>query len=317
MLSPELVYVANADSGPVTAYPVTASGATAPTKTMNNPENPQTVWDPWGITFDTSGNLYVQTYLSDATSFVFAPGATTPTRIFRAAGPDIDSIAVDGQGYEYVIGGESAPGVYVVAPGASGSPSNLYSVVPLREIQPDQTGFSPWPSVLAVDDRNELVVAVNRSAGNAIEVYEGGPSGSNTPLRTIAGSHTGLGSCGDLSNCSHVAIAYAPLTGQIIATVSTATGSHISVFAGNANGNAAPLRTISGSQTGLNSKVVTGVAASARNGNIYVLAKSSQFGGTASVEVFSPSASGNIAPLRTFTDASTVLADGQGIALSR
>src|SRR5580700_3435060 len=74
-----LIYVASADSGPVTAYPAAASGAVHPVRKVKNPENSKTVWDPWGVTFDSSGALYVQSFLSDATTFVFAPGAADPT----------------------------------------------------------------------------------------------------------------------------------------------------------------------------------------------------------------------------------------------
>jgi hypothetical protein len=254
--------------------------------------------------------------LSDATSFVFAPSASTPSRIFRVTGPDTDSIAVDSQGYAYVIGGEGPPVVSVAAPGASGSSANLYSVNPVRQFQTDQPFFSPWPSLLAVDNQNDLIVALNGSTSNAIEVFQGGPNGSSTPLRTIAGSLTGLGSCSGVSPCDHVAVAYSSLTGQIYAAVSTATGGHISVFSGNATGNARPLRTISGSQTGLNGNVVTGIAISQHTGDLFVLAKASQFATPASVEVFGPTASGNVAPVSSFTDASTGLVDGEGIALT-
>src|SRR5262245_8581421 len=41
-----LIYVANADSGPVTAYAPGSSGAVAPVRTVSNPQNPNTVWDP-------------------------------------------------------------------------------------------------------------------------------------------------------------------------------------------------------------------------------------------------------------------------------
>src|SRR5262249_17234681 len=126
----ELVYVANADSGPVTAYSANATRPVQPVSTVNNPQNPQTFWAPWRVTFDSASNVYVQTFLSDATSFVFGPSSPTPSRIFRVAGPDTESIAVDSQGDEYVIGGEGPPVISIAAPGASGSPSNLYSVNP-------------------------------------------------------------------------------------------------------------------------------------------------------------------------------------------
>ena len=64
--------------------------------------------------------------------------------------------------------------------------------------------------------------------------------------------------------------------------------------------------------------LITGIAGSQVDGSIYVLAKSSAFGASsATVLVFDRMASGNAAPRRSFTDASTGLRDGMGIALSR
>src|SRR5262245_454842 len=66
----ELVFVANAGSGPVTAYPALSSGAVSPAISIPNPNLPDTYWDPWGVAFDAQQSLYVQSFLSNATSFV-------------------------------------------------------------------------------------------------------------------------------------------------------------------------------------------------------------------------------------------------------
>jgi hypothetical protein len=62
----------------------------------------------------------VQSFLSDATTFVFAPGATSPTRMFTGLGPDVATVAVDPSGYEYVIGGEGPPAIAVEPRRANG-----------------------------------------------------------------------------------------------------------------------------------------------------------------------------------------------------
>ena len=315
--SREVVYVANADSGPVTVYSATSSGSAPPVRTIDNPNLSGTYWDPWTVTVDSSANVYVQTFLSDATTFVFAPGSSgPPARVFRVTGPDSQSIAVDAHGYEYVMGGEGTPQISVAAPGASGNPANLYSVSPVRQFTTDQSGFNPWPSTLAVASDGDVIAAVAHSSGNAIEVYQGGASGSAGPIRTISGPNTGLGSCAGFGNCDHVSVTYSAFTGRIYAAVSTASGTHISVFAGNASGNVAPIRTIAGSRTGLTGEVITGIADSQVTGDIYVMVKAAQFSGPAAVEVFGRLSNGNVSPLRSFTDSSSNFQDAEGIAVA-
>jgi hypothetical protein len=156
-----------------------------------------------------------------------------------------------------------------------------------------------------------------RQTSNAIEVYQGGASGSPVPIRTISGSHTGLGSCTSFDTCDHLSITYSAFTGRIYVAVSaTSGGTHISVFAGDAAGDASPLRTIAGSSTGLAGKVITGIADSQTTGDIYVMVKATQFGGPAAVEVFGRLSHGNVPALRSFTDSSSDFQDAEGIAVA-
>jgi len=90
---------------------------------------------------------------------------------------------------------------------------------------------------------------------------------------------------------------------------------HIGVFAGSASGDQAPLRTIQGSATGLDGQVITGIAVSWGTGEVYAMVKSAEFGGAGQIAVFSGAASGNVAPLRTFTDAHNAFAQAMGIAI--
>jgi hypothetical protein len=312
----ELVFVANADSGPVTAYSAQSSGTVTATRTVSNPNDPNTVWDPWGVTFDAAKQLYVQTFLSDATTFVFAAGAgpaTPPSRIFKADGPDNRAVAVDGNGFEYVAGGEGGAEIAVEPPGASGQPGNLYQVPPVRTIALDE-GFNPWPGMLTVDPSNEILAAVVRPQGNAIEIFSGGASGGATPVRVISGPNTGLGAC-TATRCDQLAITFSPFTGRIYAAVSAGTQTRISVFAGNASGNAAPIRTILGAATGLSGRVITGITGSQVDGTIYAMVKTSQFG-TGQINAYGRLATGNAAPLRTFTDATSGFADAAAIAIT-
>jgi hypothetical protein len=314
-----LVYVASADSGPVAAYNATATGAVLPRLAIQNPDLANTVWDPWGVTFDARGNLYVQTFLSDATSFVFAQNATgnaPPVRVFRGGGPDTRSIAVDSNGFEYIATGEGASDVLVLAPGASGAPADLYSVNPVNSFQADETAFHPWPSLLAVDGQDDLVAAVVRSSGNAVEFFLPGDAGSAPAFRTITGPTTGLGSCPG-GTCDQLALTFSALTNRVYAGVSSgASEAHVSAFAQGASGDAAPLQTIQGAVTGLDGKVVTGIAVSPCTGDIYTMVKGAEFSSPGSVLVFDRLAQGNVAPKRAFTDATSGFADAEGIALT-
>ncbi len=311
-----LVYVANADSGPVTAYSAAATGAVDPVLTLDNPNLGNTSWDPWTVAVDSSAHVYVQTFISDATTFVFAPGSSgPPKRVFRVAGPDSQSIAVDEHGYEYVMGGEGSPRVSVAQPKADGTPSDEYGVSPVRQFSTAQDGFEPWASTLSVDKHGELIAAVTKTSGNEIEMFQGGATGSSQPVRVIAGPNTGLGACTGYQTCEHVSVASSPSTGRIYVAVSTPSTTHISVFASGANGDATPLRTIEGSATGLRGNVVTGIAESQKSGKVFVMVKATQFGGSAAVEVFGRHANGNVAPLGSFTDRSTGFRDGEGIAV--
>jgi hypothetical protein len=168
---------------------------------------------------------------------------------------------------------------------------------------------------LAVDPKGNLVVAAVSPQGNAVEVFKGGASGSNTPIRTLSGTATDLGTCTGFDMCDHLAVATSPSTGDLYVAVTVSSGARIEEFAPSFNGDVAPARTIMGTQTGLVGEVVTGLAVSPKSRDIYAMVKSSQFSGRGSVEVFSPHANGNVAPRRTFTDTTNGFADAQGIAV--
>jgi hypothetical protein len=263
---------------------------------------------------------------------VFPRGAhdnTQPSRIFAGAGqsPDNSSIAVDGKGFEYILGTFSGTSLAVYAPGASGTPATpgfSWLVQPVRTLTLDGT-FNPWPQQLTADSNNEVLAAVGRFdpvtflPDNAIEVFAGGANGGASPVRVISGPDTGL-------NCApcKVSITSSPFNGRIYAAVSDLSGAttRILVFAGNASGDARPIRTIEGAATGLAGSAITGIAVSPFDGTIYAMAKpSSPLGdpllSTGRIDVFAGWSNGNVPPLRSFTDAATDFADAAGIAITR
>lgn len=175
------------------------------------------------------------------------------------------------------------------------------------------------------DSNNEVLAAVGRFdpvtflPDNAIEVFAGGTNGGASPVRVISGPDTGL-------NCStcKISITSSPFTGRIYAAVSDLAGAttRILVFAGNASGDARPMQTIEGAATGLAGLAITGIAVSQCDGTIYAMAKSSStlddpLLNTGRIYAFARWASGNVQPLRSFTDATTGFADSAGIAITR
>jgi hypothetical protein len=305
-----LVYVAN-PNGAVTAYSLTSTGRVKPVRSIPPFHNADSYWGPWGIAVGSNGTLFVQTFLSDATTFA---GATRPSRIFMAPiSPDLASIAVDGAGYEYVLGSEESDSIAVMPPGASGRSSDLYGVKAVRTFQTGATTPNAWPSVLATDPAGEIIAAVQRSKANAIEVFKGGRSRSDVPRRIISGRNTDLGSCSGSSACSYLSIACA--RSQIYVAVSAPGGVHLVIFALDATGDARPVRTIAGPRTGFDRMVATGIAVDPASGLVFVLTKTAQFGGHGEIEVFGSDASGNVAPIRKFTDFRSRFANSQGIAI--
>jgi hypothetical protein len=313
----ELVYVATAGNGPVTAYAASSDGSVTPARTVDNPNTPGTDWDPWGVTFDATGHLYVQSFVSSADTFVFPPGArgaTPPSRIFVSQIPDNTSVAVDAKGFEYVLGTYSESSVAVSPPGASGTPDGAspFFVSPARTFTVEFS-FGPWPDQLSTDSAGEVLVAVSGQPHNAIAAFAGGANGSASPARVISGPDTGL----DCAASCKMSITFSRLTGQIYAAVSDGTATRICVFAGNAAGDARPVRVIEGPATGLPGMFITGIAGSQVDGTIYAMVQTSQFGGTGRISAYGRLANGNVAPLRSFTDSGSLFDNAEGIAIAR
>ena len=132
-----------------------------------------------------------------------------------------------------------------------------------------------------------------------------GASGTATPLQTILGSATGQGTFG---SPSYLAVDSAGL-------LYVSDGASISVFASGANGPATPIRQIVGALTQLTAgaSMIAGAVAVDRSGYIYVGNNFFYFGSGPGEEilVFSPGATGNVAPARVLNlDASVVTAEG-------
>jgi len=111
------------------------------------------------------------------------------------------------------------------------------------------------------------------------------------------------------SGATPASVVFAPVGGTFY-YVGNGNANTLTAYPLNANGNAAPVRTVSGNLTSLN--FITSMA-SDNAGNVYVAVAAS------GVAVFAPSPNGNVAPIRTLTGAnslitgpSDIMVDAQG-----
>lgn len=234
--------------------------------------------------------LYIPNAGADSIT-VYAPGASgnvAPLRTIRGALTGLItpySVALDAAGNLYVTNGNGSS-ITVYPPGANGK------VPPLRTIGGPLTGLRN-PVGVALDAAGTLYVANNDGNTSSITVYAPAANGNVAPLRIISGPLTGLNSAQGVT---------LDTAGNLYVTNGSTHrgGPHsVIVYAPGASGNVAPLRTISGPLTGLNS--VQGVALDVA-GNIYV-ANSTTF----DITVHTRGASGNVAPIRTIRGANTGL----------
>jgi len=184
-------------------------------------------------------------------------------------------------------------------------------VAPLRTLSGPSTGLNA-PRGIAVDLIHDEIFVTNFS-GNSVTVYGRTASGDTAPLRTISGSSTLLD--------SPVGIAVDTANDELIvgnrSSPTTSTNSSIVVFSRSANGNVAPLRTIAGPASGLNYSHMLMVDTLSNEIFIVNASDAASPPVTASVMVFSRTANGDVAPLRTLSGATTGLSIPVGLALDR
>jgi sugar lactone lactonase YvrE len=148
---------------------------------------------------------------------------------------------------------------------------------------------------------------VANQTGRSITVYAPGATGNATPLRTIAGSSTGLSQPNSIARDSAGRL-YVINYGTSVSSPETLT-----VYADSATGNAAPVRTIPGIDAGRHN--IWGLAVDAA-GRLYVA--TSRVGGDTigdTIKVFAANASANTTPLYTIGGSNTGLNVPEGIAL--
>ncbi len=186
-----------------------------------------------GVAFDSTGQLFVSAALPDGhrTIDVFAPRANncaTPERTIS----DYGGLAIDSNNALYVAT-RTTPTIDIFPAGSS---------IMEAQISGAKTGLKA-PNTVAVDAFRNVYVFDTETA--TISEFAAGATGNVAPIRTIAGSKTGL----DGGNGFSFGLAVSKASGKIF--VSNPGSNAILGFAATASGNVAPIQTIAGSATGL------------------------------------------------------------------
>ena len=278
--------VLNASGTSLVSFPLGASGDVAPSMTISG--NLTNIQSAGGLAVDAQHAFYVATPLA---ILVFAPGATgnvAPARTIAgpAALPSTDkfaSVAVSPDGTIYAAsqasGAPQNPKILVFAQGANGN------VAPVRTITGPTTTMQAVLSVsyfftaIAVADATQHVLFFSTSA-----------DGDVAPKRTLndgAGIVTGSSFNG---------------VGALYLSRYEFSSSTVLAYIAGAVANATPLLAIAGPTTKITA--ADGVATD-ESSNVYV---TNADPGGASILVFDPAATGDVAPMRMISGSSTTLA---------
>ncbi len=321
--SPPPLFVADACTDAVTAYPAASNGDIAPTPV------PTGLATPASVAIDTNGNIYVTNRCTNTVT-IYANGSegdAAPTAII--GGPNTGlyapaGIAVDSGGKIYVAayplaGGGTQVGSVFIYP-ALGSSTGLLNEAPIATISGSTTGLSQ-PEGIALDASGKIyVTGYNTNTGfESVSVYPAlSSSGTGlldeAPIATISGNMSG--NMTDLSEPVGIAL---DSSQNIYVADNGATSVFVYPALGSSTGtlNEAPIATISGNSTGLESPKNIALDSSQ---NIYVTDD-----GATSVFVYpalggsgwvaGPPATYSVAPTATISGSNTGLRNPYGIAV--
>jgi hypothetical protein len=301
------IVVVNGCSGDLTAYPVGSNGDVAPLV-------PPRDFNPFAVAVDTQKNIYVLDACRQVIDVYSAGSASgsAPAQVIGgldAGQPDfggLNAFTLDSSGNLYVAAASDLDFIAIFAHGATGNAK------PIGVITGSATQMNGVTS-LAVDSTGKIYVA---NYFGSVTVYAPGSTGDAAPIANIVGPHTGLPVTGPIGvavdpqgNIYVLSVTYS--AGGVLPNIDTV----ITVYAAGANGDAAPVRTISGPDTGLNAGWGRNGMAVDASGNVYVANFSYTENGTTfqqlstsrTIEVFSPSANGDATPSTVISGTGTDL----------
>ena len=302
----QTVYLALSDH--VRGYPFKASGGVDACQDITGPNT--TLQTARTLVISKHADLHVLQFLTNGTFSVFAPDATgnaTPTRTVEVFTNDLVAIAVDSHVNDYVLSVRDGPQV-AVFPNTANGRSNSNPVI----ITDPNIGLV---GSIAIDKNDHLLIAGYNGKGEAqIDTLAISKNAPPVVLTSLHGPKTGmLPYDQSFVGIGNISIALNPQTGELfVFTASTVhSQTEVSVFAPNANGDASPLRVISGDKTKIQGVGFLGtnkIAVSA-NGTLVVSEPS------AMILVFAPGANGNVQPSRILFDKNPPSSSEGGIAV--
>jgi hypothetical protein len=278
------IYVANSSTNSITEFKRGANGDVAPDRRISG--NLTGLSLPSYIALDLTGHIFVTNATANSIT-EFAKGAignSIPITMIAGALTQLSfpqGIALDANGRIYVANGASAPYITVYRAGANGDAAPIQTIY-------DATGFLSVAG-LAVHATTIYIANTDFNFSTQVSEYPTTANGIVVASAQIGGLTAPLG-VAVLGN------------GKIV----VADGDAVKVFAADANGFPAPLRTISGANTLLNGPA--GVAAG--TAGIFVVD-----GGTPAVTSYPVGANGNVAPMRDISGGLTMLAAPIGVAI--
>jgi hypothetical protein len=293
------MYVSDYLANSIDVFAAGVYGNVPPIRTISGPATG--VSGPGDVAVDSAGDVFSSNTTNSVT--VYGPGASgniAPIRTIAGSNTGLcynDDIALAADGTLFVSNSSCGGSVEVFAPGASGN------VAPLRVISGPLTGLGTLVDGVGVDATGTLYAA--NTLGNSIQVFAPGANGNVAPVRSISGLLTGLSAPNDV----HVGFG-----GDLYVTnggCGFVPGGvcSIEVFAPGANGNVAPVRSISGPLTGFNQLDDFAVDA---GGTAYV----TNFHAPFSVRVFGPAQSGNVAPQDKIEGLATTFQEPEGVDIA-
>jgi hypothetical protein len=294
------IFVAN--NFDVAAYPIGANGDTQPIALTTDLALPS------GLARDSIGRIYV-TNRGSNTVTVFAANAdgnVPPLAVIGGSKTQLSqplAIALDTADKIYVVNaGTPRDSVTVYPPLAAGT--GILNEAPGAVIAGSKTLLDS-SSGIALDSHGNIYVA-NESGGAVVRhersdqgrvtVYAAGSSGNIAPIATISGASTGLSFPLSIALDSADNI-YVANAGTANTSDKVQSGSSITVYAAGSTGNASPIATIAGSNTGLYD--LSGIAIDS-SGNLYT--EGCPGGHCFSINVYPPGSNGNVSPATTISE---------------
>jgi hypothetical protein len=282
----------------IRGYPLRANGPATPCQVIKGSNS--TLETARSIAFDKHNSFHIAQFLTDATFDIFPPNAfgnATPSRTVSFPLNDLASIAVDSRLNDFVISiNNPALPIFVAPNGSRGILGN-----PVVISDPNIQLFVS----LAIDlDDNLLVGGYDANGDARIDTLNTSHSiTSPSVVRSIFGPDTGLFDGGTAFANNNLTIALDPQTNELFVYNATAdqTRAQVSVFARRVNGNAKPLRVISGQKTTITGPGIIGAnkIGVSSDGRLFVAEPNNR------ILVFAPGAAGNVSPSQVIHDTTT------------